>query len=266
LMLAQQRFEPSRRTVIGAASRFVHDELGGQAGPARVLGAFPTACYLQLASGAVIALVTADAVRLPIGVQLPFASHDLPLDELDLESIVVQPNRIELGSLTVNVQPIRRVELSYLGRPVATALGHAQVRLSRHPAYTEVRALAPLPVSQLIGRGPGLTPAGDDLLCGVLAGARMFGCSVSRLSREIEQQLQDRPLATTSLSRALLLRATAGEGLPELSAFGSAMIDSAGLPHAVTQLATIGHSTGVALAVGTLVAAERTIAMAANVA
>jgi hypothetical protein len=265
-MLAQGRYDRPRRTVIAAASQFVHHELGGHAGPARVLGAFPTACYLQLASAAVIALVTADAVRLPIGVLLPFASQDLPLDELDLDSIAVQPNRIELGSLTVNVQPSRQVALNYLGRPAATALGHAQGRLSRHPAYPEVRAMAKLPVSQLIGRGPGLTPAGDDLLCGVLAGARMFGRPLSRLTREIEQQLQDRPRATTSLSRALLLRALAGEGLPELSTFGRALIDGAGLPRAVTDLATIGHSSGVALAVGTLVAAERTITMAENVA
>jgi hypothetical protein len=265
-MLAEGRYDPPRRTVIGAASRFVHDEIGGNAGPARVLGAFPTACYLQLASEAVIAVVTADAVRLPIGALLPFASHEHPLDELDLGSIVVQPNRIELGSLTVNVVPTRRVQLNYLGRPAAAALGHAQVRLSRHPAYAEVLAMARLPVSQLIGRGPGLTPAGDDLLCGVLAGARMFRSPLSRLSREIERELQDRPRATTSLSRALLLRASAGEGLPELHMFGGALIEGAGLTRAVTELATIGHSSGLALAIGVLVAAEGTITLAEDVA
>jgi hypothetical protein len=260
-MLAQGRFDRLQRTVTGAASNHVADELGAHAGPVRLLGSFATACYLQLASGAVVAVVTADAVPLPIGVLLPFTSDELGLHELDLSATAVRAHRIQLGELTVNVKPSRHVELAYLGRPSSEVRTRAHQVLLRHPAYAEMRPMAELPVSQLVGRGPGLTPAGDDLLCGVLAGARLFGCPMSQSEREIEHELRERPRATTSLSRALLLRALAGEGLPQLNTFGKALIDGAGLAEATTALAGIGHSSGVALAVGVLVAAERTNAM-----
>jgi hypothetical protein len=77
------------------------------------------------------------------------------------------------------------------------------------------------------------------------------------MAGKIEQALLSRPRATTSLSRALLLRALAGEGLSQLGEFGYALAhDEASVPEAFQGLAAVGHSSGLALAMGVLDAAE----------
>lgn len=247
----------------GGATGFVRAALAASAGPARLLGSFPTACYLQLDSGAVIAVLTADAVQLPIGLTLPW-----PSDRLDLRSVVRdsgdavvrsgEPPELRLGRLRVAVTGRRDARLRYCGRPAwffeALALSDVWSDGSELFGRDPVAAVA-----GLLGRGPGLTPAGDDLLCGALAATRLFGIPGNRLAGAVRDRLAGSGLITTSLSRQLLLRALAGDGLPELLQLAQAMCSPVSpdqVAPACRRLLRIGHSSGAALATGLLAGAR----------
>ena len=74
---------------------------------------------------------------------------------------------------------------------------------------------APGLARRLLGLGPGLTPSGDDLLAGLLLGARAFGVPLADLAEVIAEQA---PRRTTALSARLLRHAIEGECVPEAAA------------------------------------------------
>lgn len=101
--------------------------------------------------------------------------------------------------------------------------------------------LAPA-VTALLGRGPGLTPLGDDVLAGALVAlVAAASPAAPRLAAEIFDQL---PHRTTFVSAALLRHAARGECVPELAAF------VAGRPGATEALLRVGHTSGAGLAHG----------------
>lgn len=107
-------------------------------------------------------------------------------------------------------------------------------------------------VAALVGLGPGLTPAGDDVLAGALAGMAAVG---ARHRVEILAAIvSDRAVATTTISAALLGCAAAGTVIPQLGAFLAAL--SGGDPDrtvtAARELVAVGHTSGTALAHGGL--------------
>jgi hypothetical protein len=112
--------------------------------------------------------------------------------------------------------------------------------------------------ARLLGSGPGLTPSGDDVLAGFLAGAAAFGLDADAL-REATAMLA--PARTTALSAALLWHAARGECIDELAAV-AAVLTSQGRPgpeqagRAVSRLLSVGHTSGAALALGLVIAAE----------
>ncbi len=91
---------------------------------------------------------------------------------------------------------------------------------------------------RLIGRGPGLTPEGDDVVAGVAAVLSEDRFWVAAL---LGTDLRAR---TTSLSATLLELAAHGMGPEPLQAL------LAGEPGALDRLLTLGHSTGRAYALG----------------
>jgi hypothetical protein len=248
----------------GVAPRFVHAALAGAPGPVNLLGSFPTAGYLQLGSGAVIAVLTSDAVQLPIGVTLPWSSSELELPAL-LRSGVVRPGRcpeLRLGRFRITVSGERNTSLVHCGRPVQLESG-AGPRiplddLDRIDPFEDPKAA----VDRLLGRGPGLTPAGDDLLCGALAATVLFGIDDHRLAEAVRRRLAGSHRATTGLSGQLLLRALAGDGPPELQHLGRTMCQPDPLPcqAAWRRLLAIGHSSGAALGAGLLAGARHAAA------
>lgn len=109
---------------------------------------------------------------------------------------------------------------------------------------------APLdnPVAALLGRGPGLTPLGDDILAGALVALLAAGSPTGpRLAGQVTASAFAR---TTFVSAALLWHAARGECVPELAALLT------GVPGAAETLLRVGHSSGTGLAHG--VAAART--------
>jgi hypothetical protein len=94
----------------------------------------------------------------------------------------------------------------------------------------------------LIGRGPGLTPEGDDLLAGAAIGARALG-----RAGLAEALCPPDPEARTTAVSATLLRLAAAGAAPEpvLRLLGGA--DPAAT---VAELLGLGRSTGRAIAAG----------------
>ena len=114
----------------------------------------------------------------------------------------------------------------------------------------------------LLGKGEGLTPEGDDVLVGVLAGLRLLGPALGILGADGMQAamapivLTEAPFRTTALSAALLRHAVAGEVADPVAAFLQALTGRIDLAEAIDGLHTMGNTSGVATACGVLLAAE----------
>ncbi len=78
------------------------------------------------------------------------------------------------------------------------------------PVFPVRARLGGIDIGQLAGRGPGLTPAGDDFIAGYVAGLTLLHGSMEQAGRIARQAA---PL-TNSLSRTLLRHAALGE-VPE---------------------------------------------------
>jgi hypothetical protein len=94
-------------------------------------------------------------------------------------------------------------------------------------------------VAALIGRGDGLTPYGDDVLCGWLAVTRAAGVPTP----EVDAAVLERAGTTTLLSATLLDCAMHGEVVPQFAAW----LAGRGPVEAVER---IGHSSGRGLVEG----------------
>ena len=96
---------------------------------------------------------------------------------------------------------------------------------------------APLPgeVREMVGRGDGLTPYDDDVLCGWLAVHRAAGVPTPVADAEIRAHLG----RTTLLSATLLDCAMHGEVIPEFAAWLADPTDSR-----AAALAAVGHTSG----------------------
>ena len=262
--------------VAAAGPAWVRDLISGPVRPVDVLGRFATALYLRLAGGEVIALLSSDAVQLPIGLILPTSSREVPLTCLS-GPVVVGTGAVQIGSWSCRVSRL----VSLRARAALTPDRHACEDLRRRltdcqSADTDLRLPDALPddvhspevaadlVRRLLGVGPGLTPAGDDVLAGLLVGLWSFGQRAEPLRRAV---LAGLAAGTTDLSAALLRCAARGESIPQVNQLlrtmsGSAWqsrLDHAMLDHAMDDLVRVGHTSGTALATGVLAAATMAI-------
>lgn len=94
-------------------------------------------------------------------------------------------------------------------------------------------------VRGLVGAGDGLTPYGDDRLCGWLAVHRAAGVATP----EVDAAVRALSSRTTLLSATMLDCALHGEVLPEFGAWLQAVGTPAEATHAAA-LAAIGHTSG----------------------
>ena len=103
--------------------------------------------------------------------------------------------------------------------PLARRAGPALATLRLATAAGDVDGCVAAGTS-LLGLGPGLTPAGDDLLAGWLAGARTANRAGRRLARAAGPRLLDAAVARTgALSRACLAAVVADAGSETLHRF-----------------------------------------------
>ena len=109
----------------------------------------------------------------------------------------------------------------------------------------------PLRPHELVGRGPGLTPSGDDVLAGALVAAYAVGHPrLPRWRDDTLRALQRR--RTTAVSHALLLHAADGWAVPQLADFVEAVCSGGDVERSWARLRAVGHSSGEALAEGAL--------------
>lgn len=204
----------------------------------RVLARFPSAVYVAVPHAfGVIAVLGRDAVRLPCGLALRATNLDLPGD------VVVGGGALRFGR--VAIRPGRVVSTQVWRRPPPP---RARVRAAQ-------AAVDPADVTfprRLLGRGAGLTPQGDDVLAGYLAGAAAYGVPADDVRALVYDEAGAR---TTTLSAALLRHAAAGEAIPQVGALLDALDGLRPLDPALAELFSVGHTSGAALASGVLAAA-----------
>jgi hypothetical protein len=100
-------------------------------------------------------------------------------------------------------------------------------------------------VDDLVGRGDGLTPLGDDVLSGWLVTHRAAGVATPAVDDAVRRALP----RTTTLSATLLACALAGE-CPDLVAGYLRALGTPSRRAARDALAALGHSSGAGLAHG----------------
>jgi hypothetical protein len=108
-------------------------------------------------------------------------------------------------------------------------------------------------VAGLVGAGAGLTPSGDDALCGVLLALRAVGGPAAAPAlRAVQRHIGASTRATTSLSASLLLAACEGYAVPEVSRLVAAVAtgEVPAVERALPAVLAIGHSSGADLLAG----------------
>ena len=111
--------------------------------------------------------------------------------------------------------------------------------------HIDVRHIDPVAVAGLVGRGDGLTPFGDDVLCGWLAAHRAACVATQAVDDAVRRALP----RTTTLSATLLECALAGE-VADLAAGYLRALGTPSERAARAALAALGHSSGEGLALG----------------
>jgi Protein of unknown function (DUF2877) len=190
------------------------------------------------ASLPVLAVVAASAVRLPNSV----VTSELPGDGALTVSGGALRDADSVWQVTRWWRPPRPRGLAAPSAVPQFELRSLGVPLPR-PSYD---GLVP---AALIGAGPGLTPAGDDLLAAALVTARATGDP--RLSRwRSETHLGLASLSTTAVSRGMLHHALDGYATDQLADFLAALCSGSDLSAARDRLLGVGHSSGAALLAG----------------
>jgi Protein of unknown function (DUF2877) len=251
---------PSTGAAGAAASVLVRDLLSGPVRSAKVLAAGPAATYLE-AGGQVVAVVRAGGVRLPCAAML---AGDGPLPAAG-SRIAVGGGAVHQGGgplVTIHRWFDPRVRLAGVDRQAVARLARAVECGGRIDALLPVDAAERLAdhlargdpsgvVAALLGRGTGLTPAGDDLLAGALAALRALGSpAAGGLGTAVRARA---PAATTRLSAALLEAADVGALVPEAADVLHALAGRGAIEPAAGRLVDLGHTSGWHLAAGLLV-------------
>lgn len=239
----------------------------GPSRPATVLAAFPAALYLDV-DGALLPVVARGGLRLPTalvlarslppsgwgarpGAVVEVGAGRVRLPRADLVAVRTWvPRRVHPGRGAVILPP------APAPAPAPTPAGRwrseATALAARAVDGDDLGAL----VDALVGAGPGLTPSGDDVLCGVLLGLRLGGRldAVAGLWDAVRPRLG----ATTTLSAALLAEAADGYAVPDLERLAAALAvgDSAAADRAVAAVAAVGHTSGRDLLAGFVGALE----------
>lgn len=232
------------RTLPAAVSTLVDELVRGPVVTGRVLTLLPSVAYVEVA-GTVVPVETSLGIGLPTAVRV--AAVTPPWDVTAGAEVGIGEGELVLGGLVLRVvrawQP-----------PVVRACADASVG---DEVLAALPSAVPLDVDGLVGRGPGLTPSGDDVLCGalltllalgdVVATARLWGSVAPRLG------------ATTSVSASLLTAASTGHALAVVRDLVHAVAadDAPTVQELVPQVERIGHSSGRDLLVGVATAAVR---------
>jgi hypothetical protein len=213
-----------------AAPVRVRDRLAARAdGPLQVVHRGPHALYLDL-DGRTLGVLASTATAVPCALRIAATG---------LGRLATATADVRDGVLHLDDRPVR------IGRIIDTSVPRIRVRpLDLAPPPADL-------VSSRLGRGDGLTPYGDDVLCGWLAVHRAAGVATDAVDAEVRAGLG----RTTMLSATLLDCALHGEVIPEFAAYVASLGTSAAPARAA--LARVGHSSGRGLLAGARLALHR---------
>ena len=244
-------------------------------GSAMVLGVSDRAVWLAKADG-VLVVSTTDAVRLPNSVVIAPAASDRPFSKVRPGAeAILREGAIGFQSLTVRVvrwwDPVPALGHSRPGE-AAGVIGTLDGVVPGIPDHGLEASLAAgndeamlAAARRLIGVGDGLTPMGDDLLAGAVAGMLLMGRSLGDEGCAATMQRLEGPVmehaaaATTTFSAALLGHAFRGEVAAPAAALMAALAGRGDAAAAANELLEVGHSSGPALATGILAGARAAI-------
>ena len=201
---------PARPPIPVAAPVRVRERLAAATdGVRRVLHASSTAIYVDL-DGWCLGLVSSTATRVPCALW-----SAVP----DLSPLAGRPVVVTGGTLAIDGQEVRitRVvdpRVTHVGRH-GISRSAPEVPMTSGLDLPADGRLTPVHLDRLLGRGPGLTPLGDDVLAGWLVTRAALGRPDPVLSAAVRHRLA----VTTLLSATLLECALRGEALPELAAW-----------------------------------------------
>jgi len=266
------RSSPASVRMPGVASTAIRDALTDPQTPATVLGTASHAVWV-LVGGEVLVASTRDATRLPNGIEIAADAaanafrtvhHGAPvtvgLGQLLFEGLTIDVvrwwdprpalRRISATQLAASIEGLPSTVPDVESRPLSVALSARSV-----PVFMAA-------AESLIGRGPGLTPEGDDYLAGALAAIRTLGDALGE--RETAALLNSiaAPLArlastrTTTFSAALINHAVNGHVAAPAGALLRALTGRGDVAKSHRDLTRIGHSSGPALAAGMILGAR----------
>lgn len=266
-----------------AASIALGDLLSGPRTVARVRGVSGPACYLD-ADGLIVVVEGADGAGLPNAVRVTHPARP-PLQLGVDDRVVFGRGALAVGGRELPVRrwwdPYVRVGSSRLDAAavaVATATLRSAARgvdssmampsdsstLARVLRTRDDAGLADAAIA-LLGRGPGLTPAGDDVLAGLLAALRVLGptlpvavadrvaATADVLAAAVTGPARER---TTALSAQLLAHADRGAVALPVADVLRAVAGRGGLVASASRLARVGHTSGSDLLTGIALAVD----------
>lgn len=256
-----------------AASLWLRAMLSAPPREVRVVGAGHRAAYLRTATGDVVAIESPAGVRLPNALVLDGRSG-APGDLSVGASGTVGAGHLLVGPHVITVRrwwdPTPRlghvdkvtVPASAMGSPTTAGTTgptdhHAAVRRLAHAASGWDVRVVPAVVGALIGRGLGSTPAGDDVVAGLLATVRVFTHAAGPHGVAFADDLAAHALhlahRTTTLSATLLRCADRGAvAAPAARVLRAAAGYGAWAP-AAAALQTVGHTSGRDLLTGIVI-------------
>lgn len=248
-----------------AASHGIAHILEGQSVPGTIAGKTSTAMWVNI-GGDIVILTPVGSAHLPNGVSTPGFSS---LHSAAGDYCVAGESRLRLGETVLDV--VRWWNPRPAMQPTTHAILAERCRQARSTLecdtqtiqldFDGTRALR-RSAGNLLGRGQGLTPEGDDILIGVLAALRLIGPAIGdRRAKGMLGALAplmrvEAPFRTTALSASLLRHATTGEVAAPVATFLSAFTGRGDMATAVTEVRSMGASSGTATACGILLTAE----------
>lgn len=249
------------KRIAAAATAWVRDQFSGPVRQASVVHSGKHAVYVDDGTE-VLAVVAAGGIRVPCAAQTRADSIETLLG--DAPTVTVGDGRIALPGGDVRIgrivdQHVPRIDPAdavgmrrRLGDVVPRSI-HDELPTS---ALDLLRTADPSALRELIGLGSGLTPLGDDVVCGWLAtmAAAEHDAATAVLARLDATTLS----RTTALSTTLLRRAAAGDVLPEFAHLVEQLdADSGGDPRDAADTALrIGHTSGAGLVLGLTLALD----------
>ena len=205
---------------VGAPPRVRERLRGAPDGPVPVVHRGRDAVYVDVA-GRCVGVVTPRATAVPCALRTR-------LPRLDVTAARLAGGVLHLDGVPVVVGRVLDVRVPRLHLAAPTPAGPGR----REPE-------PPGDVADMVGRGDGLTPYEDDVLCGWLAVHRAAGVPTPAVDAAVHACL-DR---TTLLSATLLECAAHGEVVPEFAGWLRALGTPAE-PPAAARLAAVGHTSG----------------------